>query len=91
MNNNAIIITNGLLSDKSAKTAHGLIRSCDRFRILGVIDATHAGKDAGEVIDGRSRGFLYGPTWKKPYIKVLNPFITVSLVLLPREVNCPLS
>lgn len=60
MNNNAIIITNGLLSDKSAKTAHGLIRGSDRFRILGVIDATHAGKDAGEVIDGRTRNI---PVW----------------------------
>lgn len=49
-----------MLFDSSAKTAHGLIRGSDRFRILGVIDAAHAGKDAGEVIDGRTRGI---PVW----------------------------
>ncbi|MDF2189763.1 DUF1611 domain-containing protein [Paraflavitalea sp. CAU 1676] len=60
MNNNAVVITNGLLAEPSAKTAHGLIRGSDRFRILGVIDPVHAGKDAGEVVDGRVRQI---PIW----------------------------
>jgi len=51
----AIIITNGLLEFSDAKTAHGLIRGTDRFNIVGVIDYKHAGKDAGEVLDGKHR------------------------------------
>jgi uncharacterized NAD-dependent epimerase/dehydratase family protein len=52
---NAIIITGGLLDTISAKTAHGLIRGTDRFNIVGVIDSKHAGKDAGEILDGKQR------------------------------------
>jgi len=52
---NAIIITAGYLDSVSGKTAHGLIRGTDRFTILGVIDQQHAGKDAGEVLDGKVR------------------------------------
>ena len=56
MKSNAIIITGGLLSTISAKTAHGLIRGTDRFNILAVIDSKNAGRDAGEVLDGKNRG-----------------------------------
>jgi uncharacterized NAD-dependent epimerase/dehydratase family protein len=53
---NAIILTGGFLDTGSAKTAHGLIRGTDRFNIVGVIDPKHPGADAGEVLDGRTRG-----------------------------------
>lgn len=56
----AIILTGNLLSDPAAKTAHGLIRGTDRFQIVGVIDFIHAGKDAGEVLDGKFRNI---PIW----------------------------
>jgi uncharacterized NAD-dependent epimerase/dehydratase family protein len=52
---NAIVITGGLLDTPSAKTAHGLIRGTDRFNIVAVIDEKNAGKDAGEVLDGKRR------------------------------------
>ena len=55
MKTNAIVITNGFLEHGDGKTAHGLIRGTDRFNILGVIDHLHAGKDAGEVLDGEFR------------------------------------
>jgi uncharacterized NAD-dependent epimerase/dehydratase family protein len=51
----AIIVTNGLLATDNAKTAHGLIRESQRFKIAGVVDHINAGKDAGEVLDGRKR------------------------------------
>ncbi len=51
----AVILTNGSLSSSNAKTAHGLIRESERFEIVGVIDEIHAGKDAGEVLDGKQR------------------------------------
>jgi len=52
---NAIIITAGYLDSNSGKTAHGLIRGTDRYNIVGVIDQKSAGKDAGEVLDGKHR------------------------------------
>ncbi|MCZ8355015.1 MAG: DUF1611 domain-containing protein [Cyclobacteriaceae bacterium] len=52
---NAIVITGGYLDTSNAKTAHGLIRGTDRFKILGIIDHKHAGKDAGEMLDGKKR------------------------------------
>ena len=51
----AIILTNGRLDTEDAKTAHGLIRGTSRFKITGVIDPLNAGRDAGEILDGRPR------------------------------------
>jgi uncharacterized NAD-dependent epimerase/dehydratase family protein len=54
--NKAIILTNGLLQKSDAKTAHGLIRGTERYTIIGVVDsAVTAGKDAGEILDGKHR------------------------------------
>ncbi|RVU23603.1 DUF1611 domain-containing protein [Sandaracinomonas limnophila] len=54
--NNAIILTNGILHHSDAKTAHGLIRGTERFNIVAVVDDEKtAGKDAGEVLDGKIR------------------------------------
>lgn len=55
MKKNAIVITGGYLDSISAKTAHGLIRGTERFNIVGVIDDKHAGRDAGEILDGKHR------------------------------------
>lgn len=51
----AIVLTNGLLQHADAKTAHGLIRSTSRFTVVGIIDHANAGRDAGEVLDGKHR------------------------------------
>ena len=51
----AVVLTNGRLDTSDAKTAHGLIRGSQRFDILGVVDHLHAGRDAGEVLDGVAR------------------------------------
>jgi len=56
LNNNALVLTNGLLTSSDAKTAHGLIRGTERFNIIGIVDcAATAGKDAGELLDGKHR------------------------------------
>ncbi len=52
---NAIILTGGFLNTGNAKSAHGLIRGTERFNIVGVIDHVSAGRDAGEVLDGKKR------------------------------------
>ena len=51
----AMVITNGYLDDDHGKTAHGLIRGSERFRLLAVLDHAFAGRDAGEVLDGKHR------------------------------------
>lgn len=56
MKGTAIVLTQGLLDSKAAKTAHGLIRGSERFEVKGIIDYHLAGKDAGEVLDGSHRG-----------------------------------
>jgi uncharacterized NAD-dependent epimerase/dehydratase family protein len=56
LNNNALVLTNGLLTSSDAKTAHGLIRGTERFNIIGIVDcAATTGKDAGELLDGKHR------------------------------------
>jgi len=52
MSTPAIVLTHGLLHTMNAKTAHGLLRGTERFKILAVIDRDHAGSDAGDVMDG---------------------------------------
>ncbi len=53
----AIVLTDGLLMTSDAKTAHGLIRGTERFNIIGIVDGLeNAGKDAGELLDGKLRG-----------------------------------
>ncbi len=59
----ACIITGGLLNDIHAKTAHGLVRQSDRFKILGIIDHAFAGQDAGEILDGKHRNI---PVYANP-------------------------
>ena len=56
MDGNALVLCEGAFETLNGKTAHGLVRFTKRYNILGVIDSTCAGKDAGEVLDGQPRG-----------------------------------
>jgi len=56
MDGTAIVVCDGLFATANAKTAHGLVRGTERYRILAVIDGPSAGRDAGEVLDGVRRG-----------------------------------
>ena len=51
---NAIIYCEGAFNTTNGKTAHGLVRFTDRYRVLSVIDSRYAGQDAGEVLDGKA-------------------------------------
>jgi uncharacterized NAD-dependent epimerase/dehydratase family protein len=53
---NAIVYCQGAFATTNGKTAHGLVRRSRRHRVLSVVDSRHAGKDAGEVLDGRPIG-----------------------------------
>ena len=50
-----VLCGNGYRTD-NGKTAHGLVRGTERYRILGVVDASCASEDAGVLLDGRPRG-----------------------------------
>ncbi len=66
----AILLTNGLFETVFAKTTHGLVRGPSRYRILGVIDADHSGRDAGELLDGQHRDI--------PIFATVGDFLTVT-------------
>ena len=51
----AIVYCEGAFNTTNGKTAHGLVRRCERYRILSVVDSRHADHDAGEVLDGAPR------------------------------------
>ena len=52
----AVILANGLYQTPFARTAHDLVRGPCRYRVVGIIDITCAGEDAGELLKGRTRG-----------------------------------
>ncbi len=56
MRKTAIILTKGMIGSAFAKTTHGMVRGPCRYRVVGVIDPEHAGRDAGEFVDGRVLG-----------------------------------
>jgi len=52
----AVILCDGYFGQNTGKTANGLVRYSKRYEIVGVIDHTKAGRDAGEVLDGKANG-----------------------------------
>ena len=54
MKDPAIILTSGMFNPRNAKTAFGLVRYSEKYRILAVIDQNFAGQDAGEIVTGKN-------------------------------------
>ncbi len=52
---NAIVYCQGAFATPNGKTAHGLVRRTQRYRVLSVVDSRYAGNDAGTVLDGTAR------------------------------------
>ena len=52
----AVVYCQGAFNTPVGKTAHGLVRFTRRYRVAAVIDAGWAGRDAGDVLDGRPNG-----------------------------------
>lgn len=55
MDGTALVLCEKAFLTTCGKTAHGLVRYTERYQILGVIDSQLAGRDAGEVLDGKIR------------------------------------
>lgn len=52
----ALVYCAGAFNTPNGKTAHGLVRFTERYEVVGVLDPVYAGKDAGEVLDGKPNG-----------------------------------
>lgn len=52
----AVVYCEGQFGEQDGKTANGLVRHSERYRILSVIDSTCAGVDAGRFLDGEANG-----------------------------------
>src|SRR2546427_7350182 len=52
----AVVLCDGYFGTPTGKTANGLVRHSRRYEIVGIIDGTKAGRDAGDVLDGRPCG-----------------------------------
>lgn len=63
----AIILTNGSLNSRNAKTAYGLIRNSEHYQILAIIDQNNAGQDAGQIVNGKDNGI--------PVLASINDFL----------------
>ena len=62
MQNSALVLSNGYFDTVFAKTTHGLVRGPSRYKIVGVVDSSYAGRDAGEVLDGVDRDIPFWPS-----------------------------
>ena len=62
---NALIYAQDAFNTPIGKTAHGLVRFTERYKVLGVIDDRFSGKDAGMVLDGNPCGIPFFPTLEK--------------------------
>lgn len=52
----AIVYCEGAFGTTNGKTAHGLVRRSRRYVVSSVVDSRCAGRDAGDVLDGRAAG-----------------------------------
>ncbi len=55
MEGTAVVLAPNAYRTDSAKTAHGLVRGSERYRVVAVVDPESAGEDAGQALDGRHR------------------------------------
>jgi uncharacterized NAD-dependent epimerase/dehydratase family protein len=58
---NAIVYCEKAFHTTNGKTAHGLVRFTNRYQVLSVVDSDCAGRDAGELLDGRPSGIPIFP------------------------------
>ena len=56
MDGNAIVYCEAAFATPNGKTAHGLVRRTDRYRVVSVVDSTLRGQDAAFFLDRRPRG-----------------------------------
>jgi uncharacterized NAD-dependent epimerase/dehydratase family protein len=82
MKTNATVYCEGAFNTPNGKTAHGLVRFTERYKVLSVIDSRYAGKDSGEILDGKKNGIPVVASVKEAVEKAaLSEHATLSLVI----------
>lgn len=82
LDGNAIVYAEGAYNTPSGKTAHGLVRFTKRYNVLSVVDSRYAGKDAGEVLDGKPNNIpVFGDVREAIYHAIGNGDIPKYLVI----------
>ncbi len=51
----ALVYCEGAFNTTNGKTAHGLVRFTNRYKVAGVIDSRYSGQDAGLVLDNKEK------------------------------------
>ncbi len=74
----AIIFCEGNFAEIDGKTANGLVRHSEAYRILSVIDGRHHGKDSGQVLDDISNRI---PIFKNLEAAVAHAAIVPSVLI----------
>lgn len=86
----ALVYCEGAFNTPNGKTAHGLVRFTERYEVLGVIDSTYEGMDAGNVLDGRTNGIPIFSSLDMALVAVTSPaYLVIGLApdggRLPKE------
>lgn len=56
LDGNAIVYCEGAFNTPNGKTAHGLVRFTERYKVVAIIDSKYKGNDAGKVLDNKANG-----------------------------------
>ena len=56
MKKNAIVYCENEFGKTDGKVANGLVRHSEKYNIVGIIDSTKSGQDAGEILEGSHNG-----------------------------------
>ncbi|MFD1315363.1 DUF1611 domain-containing protein [Namhaeicola litoreus] len=67
----AVVFCQNAFNTPEGKTAHGLVRFTERYDVVAVIDAKYAGKDAGEVLDGKKKNIPIYPDFTSAYNELI--------------------
>ena len=63
----AVVYCEGQFGEQDGKTANGLVRHSEKYEILSVVDSTHAGSDAGQVLDAAPTASPCWRAWPRPW------------------------
>lgn len=89
MKKNAIIYCENEFGKFDGKVANGLVRHSDKYTIIGIIDSTKSGLDAGECLDGEKNGIpIFSTTdMAMDYLKPTPEYFIYGIVPLESFLN----
>ncbi|MEO6347139.1 MAG: DUF1611 domain-containing protein [Aquaticitalea sp.] len=77
----ALVYADGAFNTPIGKTAHGLVRFTNRYKVVGVLDHKYAGQDSGLVLDGKKNNIPIFKDLKEALAKLTPATKPESLVI----------